>query len=130
MNKGTIVWQIPNGDTPDNVKNHPALKGLTIPKTGTPSQSGVLVTKTMLFAGEGSGGQAFFHAYDKATGQELWKTPTPGPQTSLPMTYSVGGRQFVVVGVRGTANSGAQLMAFALPAQAPTAGRGAAGAAQ
>jgi quinoprotein glucose dehydrogenase len=128
MNKGTIAWQIPNGDTPDYVKNHAALKGVTIPKTGSPSQAGVLVTKTMLFAGEGAGGLAFFHAYDKATGAELWRTPIPGPQTSLPMTYSVGGRQFVVVGVRGTANSGAQLMAFALPVPAPAGGRGAAGA--
>jgi len=129
MNKGTIAWQIPNGDTPDYVKNHAALKGVTIPKTGSPSQAGVLVTKTMLFAGEGAGGLAFFHAYDKATGAELWRTAIPGPQTSLPMTYSVGGRQFVVVGVRGTANSGAQLMAFALPQQAPTTGRGGRGGA-
>ncbi len=80
---------------------------------------------------KGAGGQAFFHAYDKATGAEMWQTPIPGPQTSLPMTYCMGGRQFVVVGVRGTANSGAQLMAFALPVPAPAAGRGAAaGAAQ
>ena len=68
MNKGEIAWQIPNGDTPPAVKNNPALKGLTIPKTGSPSQAGILVTKTLLFAGEGAGGQAVFHAYDKATG--------------------------------------------------------------
>ena len=68
MNKGEIAWQVPNGDTPPAVKNNPALKGLTIPKTGSPSQAGLLVTKTLLFAGEGAGGLAFFHAYDKATG--------------------------------------------------------------
>ena len=56
MNKGEIAWQIPNGDTPPAVKNNPALKGLTIPKTGSPSQAGLLVTKTLLFAGEGAGG--------------------------------------------------------------------------
>ena len=87
MNKGEIAWQIPNGDTPQAVKNNPALKGLTIPKTGSPSQAGLLVTKTLLFAGEGAGGQAVFHAYDKATGAEIWQTPIPGPQISLPMTY-------------------------------------------
>ena len=54
MNKGEIAWQIPNGDTPPAVKNNPALKGLTIPKTGSPSQAGLLVTKTLLFAGEGA----------------------------------------------------------------------------
>jgi quinoprotein glucose dehydrogenase len=40
MNKGTIAWQIPNGDTPDYVKNHAALKGVTIPKTGKPFAGG------------------------------------------------------------------------------------------
>jgi quinoprotein glucose dehydrogenase len=123
MNKGEIAWQIPNGDTPPAVKNNPALKGLNIPKTGSPSQAGLLVTKTLLFAGEGSGGQAFFHAYDKATGAEIWQTPIPGPQTSLPMTYMHQNRQFVVVGVRGPTGQGAQLMAFALPRDEP-AGRG------
>jgi quinoprotein glucose dehydrogenase len=123
MNKGEIAWQIPNGDTPPAVKNNPALKGLTIPKTGSPSQAGLLVTKTLLFAGEGAGGQAFFHAYDKATGAEIWQTAIPGPQTSLPMTYMHQGRQFVVVGVRGGTGSGAQLMACALPREEP-AGRG------
>jgi quinoprotein glucose dehydrogenase len=123
MNKGEIAWQIPNGDTPPAVKNNPALKGLNIPKTGSPSQAGLLVTKTLLFAGEGANGQAFFHAYDKATGAEIWQTPIPGPQTSLPMTYLHQGRQYVVVGVRGPMGSGAQLMAFALPREEP-AGRG------
>ena len=56
-----------------------------------------------------------FHAYDKATGAEIWQTPMPGPQVSLPMTYMHNGRQFIVVGVRGTATSGAQLVAFAFP---------------
>ncbi len=115
MNRGEIAWQIPNGDTPPAVKNNPALQGVSIPKTGSPSQAGLLVTKTLVFAGEGSGGQAFFHAYDKASGAEIWQAAIPGPQTSLPMTYMHQGRQFVVVGVRGTANSGAQLVAFAVP---------------
>src|SRR5688500_2931544 len=127
MNKGEIAWQIPNGDTPPAVKNNPALKGLTIPKTGSPSQAGLLVTKTLLIAGEGSGGQPVLHAYDKATGAEIWQTALPGPQVSLPMTYMRQGRQFIVLGVRGTAGSGAQLVAFALP-QATPAGRGGRGA--
>lgn len=121
MNRGEIAWQIPNGDTPPSVKNNPALKGLTIPKTGSPSQAGLLVTKTLLFAGEGSGGQAVFHAYDKASGEEVWQTAIPGPQTSLPMTYMYKGRQFIVFAVRGSAQpgaqTGAQLVAFALPQQ-------------
>jgi quinoprotein glucose dehydrogenase len=125
MNKGEIAWQIPNGDTPDNVKNNPALKGVNIPKTGKPSNAGILVTKTMLIAGEGSGGAPILHAYDKATGAEIWQTALPGPQVSLPMTYMINGRQFVVLAVRGSAANpqtgapgfGAQLVAFALPQQ-------------
>ena len=124
MNKGTVAWTIPNGDTPQAVKDNPALKGITIPKTGNASQAGLLVTKTLLFAGEGSGGQPVFHAYDKATGADVWQTAIPGAQTSLPMTYVHEGRQYVVVGVRGNAaaGSGAQLIAFALPRPAPAGG--------
>lgn len=129
MNKGEIAWQIPNGDTPPSVANHEALKGRMIPRTGSPSQAGLLVTRTLLFAGEGPGGQAFFHAYDKATGAEIWRTPLPGPQTSLPMTYLHRGRQYVVVGVRGPQGAGAQLVAFALPEPA-SGGRGRGGRGQ
>jgi len=124
MNKGDIAWMIPNGDTPPAIKDHERLKGLNIPRTGSPSQAGLLVTKTLLLAGEGPAGQAVFHAYDKATGAEIWQTPLPGPQVSLPMTYAHNGRQFVVMGVRGTANFGAQLVAFAFPQQPPAGGRG------
>jgi quinoprotein glucose dehydrogenase len=126
MNKGDIAWQIPNGDTPANVKNNPALKGVNIPKTGSPFNAGLLVTKTLLIAGEGSGGAAILHAYDKATGAEIFQMPMPGPQVSLPMSYMLNGRQFIVLGVRGSAANaqtgapgfGAQLIAYALPQQA------------
>src|SRR5262249_44796465 len=53
LNKGNIAWQIAHGDTPDNVKNHAALKGLAIPRTGRPGRIGVLVTRTLAIAGEG-----------------------------------------------------------------------------
>src|SRR6185436_427336 len=67
-----------------------ALKGLTIPRTGSVSHAGMLVTKTLLLAGEGLTGQPFFRAHDKKTGQILWETriPTSGPQSGLPMTYT------------------------------------------
>ena len=128
MNQGDIAWQIPNGDTPPAVKEIAAKLGIAIPRTGSPSQAGILVTKTLLFAGEGSGGQPVLHAYDKATGAGIWETALPGPQTSLPMTYLHNGRQYVVLGARGSAGSGAQLVAYALPREAP-AGRGGRGGA-
>jgi quinoprotein glucose dehydrogenase len=130
MNKGEIAWQIPNGDTPQQFKDAAAKLGITIPKTGAPSQTGLLVTKTLLIAGEGSGGAPILHAYDKATGAEIWQTPMPGPQTSLPMTYMHNNRQFVIIGVRGRAATpdapgfGAQLVAYALPPPPGEGGRG------
>jgi quinoprotein glucose dehydrogenase len=114
MNKGTIAWQIPNGDTPPNIKESFAAAGLTnIPPTGSPSQAGLLVTKTFLFGGEGAGGMAIFHAYDKKTGQNVWQGPLPGgPQTALPMTYMHQGNQYIVLATRGPQGGGAQLVAW------------------
>jgi quinoprotein glucose dehydrogenase len=114
MNKGVIAWQIPNGDTPPNIKANFAAAGLTnIPPTGSPSHAGLLVTKTFLFAGEGAGGQAVFHAYDKKTGENVWQAPLPGgPQTGLPMTYVYRGNQYVVVATRGPEGGGARLVAW------------------
>ena len=54
LNKGEILWQIAHGETPDNIRNNPALKGLNIPRTGRPGNFGILVTKTLLIAGEQS----------------------------------------------------------------------------
>jgi quinoprotein glucose dehydrogenase len=124
MNKGTIAWQIANGETPANVKNHPALQGLNIPKTGSARQVGLLVTKTLLFAGDGT--TAVLHAYDKKTGEDLAQIPMPGMQTGVPMSYVHQGRQFILVASGANTTTGAtpQLLAYALPAPAGAGGRG------
>jgi quinoprotein glucose dehydrogenase len=128
MNKGTIAWQIANGDTPANVKNHPLLQGLNIPKTGSPRLVGVMVTKTLLFAGDGT--NPFLHAYDKKTGEDIAQIPMPGMQTGVPMTYVHNGRQFILVAVGANAATGtaAQLVAYALPQPAAAGGAGGRGA--
>jgi|SRR5215469_7832836 len=120
MNKGEIVWQIAHGETPDNIKNNPALKGLTIPRTGRPGRIGTLVTKTLVIAGEGgffttpSGTRgAMLRAYDKATGQEVGAVYIPAPQTGSPMTYMLNGKQYIVVAIAGGSYSG-ELVAFRL----------------
>ena len=117
LNRGDIAWQIPNGDTPPSVKNHPLLKGVTIPRTGSPSRAGLLVTKTLLFAGEGYEGQPKFRAYDKKTGAIVWEADIPQSQTGLPMTYMHRGKQYIVFAVHGdqATRTAAQLVAFALP---------------
>jgi quinoprotein glucose dehydrogenase len=115
MNSGEHVWQIANGDTPREVRNHPMLRGITLPRTGSRAKAGLLVTKTLLFAGEGWGGQPYFRAHDKATGEIVWETRIPGTQTGLPMTYLHKGQQYVVfsAGDQDTAVP-AMLVAFAL----------------
>jgi quinoprotein glucose dehydrogenase len=118
MNKGEIAWQIANGDTPPEIKNHPLLRGVTLPRTGSQSRAGTLVTKTLLFAGEGYGGLPMFRAYNKQTGEILWETAIPaGPQTGLPMTYMHKGRQYVVFAAAGNpaTQTPAMLVAYAIP---------------
>ena len=121
LHKGDIVWQIAHGETPDNVRNHPALKGLTFPRTGRQGRVGTLVTRTLLIAGEGGfftlpDGRrgAMLRAYDKATGAEVGAVYIPAPQTGSPMTYMLNGKQYLVVAVSGT-NYSAELIAFRLP---------------
>jgi quinoprotein glucose dehydrogenase len=121
MNKGTLAWQIAHGETPDNIRNHPALKGVTIPRTGRQGRIGVLVTKNLVIAGEGGffttpNGQrgAMLRAYDKATGQELGSVYMPAPQTGSPMTYFYSGKQYLVVAISGASYPG-ELVAFKLP---------------
>ena len=57
---------------------------------------------------------AMLRAYDKATGAEVGAVYMPAPQTGSPMTYMIGGKQYVVVAVGGGAYSG-ELLAFRLP---------------
>ena len=123
MDRGEILWQIPHGETPDFVRNHPALAGLDIPRTGRTGAPGVLVTKTLIISGEmgyfrtpsGRRG-AMLRAYDKASGAEVGAVYMPAPQSGSPMTYMHDGRQYLVVAVSGGNYSG-ELLAFRLPAQ-------------
>jgi len=126
MNKGEIAWQVPNGDTPPNIKETLTKLGLTnVPPTGYPSQASFVVTKTLLIGGEGSGGRPLLHAYDKATGENIAELPMPGTQTAVPMTYVYQGRQFILVAVGGQGQPAGQLVALALPVPgAPAGGRG------
>jgi len=122
MNKGDILWKIANAETPDNVRNHPALKGLNIPRTGRSANTiGILVTKTLMIAGEpgtfttpdGRQG-AMLRAYDKASGKEVGAAYMPAGQTGTPMTYMLNGKQYIVVAIAG-ANYSGELLAFRLP---------------
>jgi quinoprotein glucose dehydrogenase len=121
LKKGELLWQVAHGETPDNIRNHPLLKGLKIPRTGRQGRIGTLVTRTLVIAGEGGfftapDGRrgAMLRAYDKATGSEVGSVFMPAPQTGSPMTYMLNGRQYIVIAISGQGFPG-ELMAFRLP---------------
>jgi quinoprotein glucose dehydrogenase len=121
LNKGEILWHIAHGETADNVRNHPALKGQAIPRTGRPGLIGPLVTKTLVIAGEGGlfttpSGQrgAMLRAYNKVDGKEVGAVYMPAPESGSPMTYMLNGKQYIVIAISGGNYSG-ELLAFRLP---------------
>jgi len=123
LDRGSVKWQTPHGDTPDIVRNHPALAGLNIPKTGQAQTSGVgvLVTKTLAIMGDPTMTTtpehprgAMLRAYDKATGRQVGAVLMPAQQSGSPMTYMVDGKQYIVVAVSGGSYSG-EYLAFSLP---------------
>jgi quinoprotein glucose dehydrogenase len=122
LDRGEILWQIPHGETPDLIRNHPALKGLDIPRTGQEGWNvGTLVTKTLVIAGDGQVTRTSAHprgamlrAYDKTTGKEVGAVYMPAQESGSPMTYMVNGKQFIVIAVSGGSYSG-EYIAYALP---------------
>ena len=124
LDRGELKWQTPHGDTPDAIRNNPALRGINLPKTGQPNTSGVglLVTKTLVIMGDPQVTTtpehprgAMLRAYDKMTGREVGTIFMPAPQSGSPMTYSADGKQYIVVAVSGGNYSG-EYLAFSLPA--------------
>ncbi|MFN7118568.1 MAG: PQQ-binding-like beta-propeller repeat protein [Saprospiraceae bacterium] len=110
LNTGEYAWKIPFGEHPELVK-----KGIT--QTGSENYGGPVVT---------AGGLLFiaatldekFRAYDKSTGKLLWETQLPAAGYATPATYSVNGKQYVVIACGGgklNTKSGDAYVAFALP---------------
>jgi quinoprotein glucose dehydrogenase len=121
LDRGELMWQVPHGDTPDNVRNHPALKGLNIPKTGQQGSVGLIVTRTLVILGDPQVTTtpehprgAMLRAYDKTNGKQVGAVWMPAPQSGSPMTYAVDGKQYIIVAVSGGAYSG-EYIAYSLP---------------
>jgi quinoprotein glucose dehydrogenase len=122
LNTGNHMWMVPNGDGP---RNHPALQNLNLPPLGVPNRPAPLLTKTLLFLGEGSdtvigtpnvlwGWGKKFRAYDKTTGSVVWEMDLPSGTTAGPMTYMLGGKQYIVVSI-GARNHPPEYVALSLP---------------
>jgi quinoprotein glucose dehydrogenase len=122
MDSGEIKWQVAHGETPDYIRNSPALKGLTIPRTGQTSYNiGTLVIKSLVIAGDAQVTTtpehprgAMLRAYDQNTGREVGSVLMPAAQSGSPMTYTVNGRQYLLVAVSGGNYSG-EYICYALP---------------
>ncbi len=86
---------------------------MEIPNTGANTRgTGLLVTPTLLFGGEG-GAAPVLRAWDKKTGAVVAEIQLPGPTTGFPVTYTNAGRQYIAVAVR-VANA-VEIVALALP---------------
>jgi quinoprotein glucose dehydrogenase len=109
LNRGEIAWQIPLGE-------HAELTKRGIPQTGTENYGGPIVTASgVLFIGATKDEK--FRAFDTRDGKLLWETSLPASAHATPATYSINGKQFVVIaagGGKGT-KSGDAYVAFALP---------------
>ena len=120
LNDGTLAWQVAHGETPDFIRNHPRLKGVKIPRTGQSGILGTLATKTLVICGDAGvftdaqGRKAArLRAYDKKTGEEKGAVYMEKVQTGSPITYMLGGKQYIVLAVSN--GYGADLIAYRLP---------------
>lgn len=127
LNSGTLAWQIPIGDGP---RNHPMLADLKLGPLGNGTRGSPLLTKTLLFVSQFSGGLGRatglpigdrplsnlppepprFRAFDKRTGEMVWEKELPFGPAAAPMTYMAAGRQYIVLAVGSGIH--AELMAF------------------
>ena len=122
LKTGERLWMVPHGNTPEPIKKNPRLQGVEIPNTGAPTQgTGLLVTSTLLFGGEG-GANPVLRAWDKKTGAVVAEIQLPGPTTGFPVTYTKAGRQYIAVAAR--VGDAVEIVALALQAAAPPSGRG------
>jgi quinoprotein glucose dehydrogenase len=106
MEHGTIKWQVPLGDTP-----------LVHLNLGMPGLGGPIVSASGLVFIAASFDDRF-RAFDTTSGKLLWEVKLPAGGQATPMTYVVGGRQYVVIaagGYKGDSTRGDYLIAYALP---------------
>ena len=122
LKTGERRWMVPHGTTPDAIKKNPKLQGVQIQNTGAQTRgTGLLVTSTLLFGGEG-GFTPVLRAWDKKTGAVVAEIPLPGPTTGFPVTYTKAGRQYIAVAAR--VGDAVEIVALSLEAAPSPAGRG------
>jgi glucose dehydrogenase len=109
LNTGDHLWMIPVGETPDRIKNNPALAGIDVGNTGTGAMAPMMVTPSMLvYASETSNGTPTLFAVDKATGRQLAKVTVPATSRYGMMSFVHDGEQYIVL------QTGSKLTAMSL----------------
>ncbi len=131
MNTGEHIWMAPNGDGPID---HPDLVDLDLGQLGLPGRPSPLLTKTLLFLGEGltnqrpggripadmpveiatNSGGPMFRAYSKESGEIVWETELEAGTSGPPISYLYEGEQFILVAI-GDRQYSPELVAFKLP---------------
>jgi quinoprotein glucose dehydrogenase len=121
LNLGEIRWTAANGNGP---RDHPAIRHLDLPPLGQGGRVSPLVTRSMVFLGEGGnsavvalppgGGGKMFRAFDKTTGQVIWELELPAGATGAPMSYMYEGKQYIALAT-GWRDTAGELVALALP---------------
>ncbi|MCZ6642825.1 MAG: PQQ-binding-like beta-propeller repeat protein [Gammaproteobacteria bacterium] len=110
MNTGEHLWYVPVGETPARVLNHPDLKNMELPNTGTGSAPPMAVTKSLLmYASTASDGTPHLFAIDKTTGKQVGKVEMSDRTRYGMMTYIHEGKQYVIL------QTGSKLTTLALP---------------
>lgn len=109
LNKGTLAWQVPLGEYDELTKRG-------IPITGTANYGGPVVTAGgLIFIAATIDG--YFRAFDKETGEELWKYKLPAAGFATPSIYEINDKQYIVIacgGGKAGTKSGDRYLAFSL----------------
>ena len=112
MNTGEIAWRIPSGETPDRIRNNPALEGIDVGDTGSGNAPSMVTTATMLVYSDmdHDGETALLYAIDKSTGEQLGRIEVPAQSRYGMSSWKHDGHQYIIL------QTGAKLTAMALPA--------------
>ena len=118
MNTGDIAFQIPTGETPDRIRNNPALEGVNIGDTGTGNAITMVATQNLLVYSDmdHDGETALLYAIDKQSGEELGRIEVPAQSRYGMSSWMHDGHQYIIL------QTGAKLTAIALPAAQPGGG--------